>query len=71
MSYYFIEAYGISQREYGRQNMAVKNNRNQVKHLKSGGPYSFEELRFLRLDDGTTVVLVGLCYTIFKDRKKK
>ncbi|KAI4449651.1 hypothetical protein C823_004180 [Eubacterium plexicaudatum ASF492] len=36
--------------------MAVKNNRNQVKHLKSGGSYSSEELRFLRLDDGTTVV---------------
>ena len=36
--------------------MAVKNNRNQVKHLKSGGSYSSEELRSLRLDDGTTVV---------------
>lgn len=36
--------------------MAVKNNRNQVKHLRSGGSYSSEELRSLRLDDGTTVV---------------
>lgn len=36
--------------------MAVKNNTNQVKHLKSGDSYSSEELQFLRLDDGTTVV---------------
>lgn len=36
--------------------MAAKNRRNQRKHLKSGGSYSSEELRFLTMEDGTRVV---------------
>ncbi len=35
--------------------MAAKNN-SQRKHLKSGGSYSSEELRFLTMEDGTRVV---------------
>ncbi len=36
--------------------MAAKNNRNQRKHLKSGGSYSSEELQFLTMEDGTRVI---------------
>lgn len=36
--------------------MADRNNRNQLKHLRSGGSYSSEELQFLRMEDGTMVV---------------
>ena len=36
--------------------MAARNRSNQRKHLKSGGSYSSEELRFLTMDDGTLVV---------------
>lgn len=36
--------------------MAAKNRRNQIKHLKSGGSYSSEELCSLTMEDGTRVV---------------
>ena len=36
--------------------MAAKNRRNQRKHLKSGGSYSSEELRFLTMEDGARLV---------------
>lgn len=36
--------------------MAAKNANKQKKHLKSGGSYSSDDLRFLTMDDGTRVV---------------